>query len=576
MTGKRWAAIALAVLLALAAWPGALAQDEAAYRIDLGLRTEVCDFPPLIVADGVNYVALELLARADSYERVPVVTGPVTDELDSEEEPEEKAEEIEEAEDSEEGEAVTIKRRPPEAPLTLPREFKLAGDKYQLRKSAGQICLVNAQGRRLGSPAITREQRVYLPADALFELGIALTYAPGTGNMRLIGLLRDVRFDRSSETLRVTTLLPATAFAEGSSDGFRVVLNGVFVKENRERELNDGSGTVLGIRNLPHHRLELSFRQETLSGYRLYAEPEPASFFRVHLGNHFDLVSYARTSSGEISLNVAFTRPTEAKTTLLQAPRRLVLDFEGAIYDEATRYVDVNIGGVRQIRVGQFQQEPPVVRVVVEMTSALRYRVLRQGEGERYFVQLYRGDRRSAAIMLDAGHGGSDPGAIGVTGVNEKDIALEVTLKLAKALRSRGYEVILTRDRDGFVSLGQRADMCNEMLPMIFVSLHANWIDDPTFTGVMTFHFEGAREAQALAHAIQRNLVLSTGAVNRQVRTANFFLLRETVTPAVLVEVGFLTNAGEEYKLRDPLYQQRIVDGLALGIDEYMRAFRSF
>jgi len=574
LTGKRWAAIALAIFLVLAAWPSAVAQDVASYRIGLGMRTEVCDFPPLIAEDGKNYVALDVLARLDTFEEVPVVTGPVTEQVESEEAP---VEEEAEAEDSEEGEAVSITRRPPEPAVTLPREFKLAGEKYALRKSGdARIHLFDAQSNRLGSPVIVQAGRVYLPADAMFELGIALTYAPETGNMRLIGVLRGVRFDNSEETLRIGTLLPATAFAEGLDDGFRVVLSGVFVKENSERELGDESGTTLIIRNLPHHRMELAFRQETLSGYKLYTESEPAAFFRVHLGNHFDLVSYARTSSGEISLNVGFTRPTEAKTTLLQAPSRLVLDFEGAIYDEATRYVDVNVGGVRQIRVGQFQQTPPVVRVVVEMTRALRYRVLRQGQGERYFVQLYRGDRRSTVIMLDAGHGGSDPGAIGVTGVREKDITLMVTTKLAKALRSRGYEVMLTRDDDRFVSLGQRADLCNEALPMIFVSLHANWIDDPTFTGVMTFHFEGASQAQVLAHTVQRNLLASTGAVNREVRTANFFVLRETVVPAVLVEVGFLTNTQEEYKLRDPLYQKRIVDGLALGIGEYMHTFGGF
>jgi len=574
LTGKRWATVVLAMLMALLALPGALAQDEASYSIDLGLRTEACDFPPLIAEDGANYIALELLSRLETYEEIPVVTGPVTGQAESEEA---QLGEEATAEDSGEGEAVTITRRAPEPTVTLPREFKLAGTDYALRRSGDdRIHLFDAQSNQLGSPVIVRGGRIYLPADALFELGIALTYAPETGNMRLIGLLSDVRFDKDEETLRISTLLPATGFAEGLDDGFRVLLNGVFVKENSERELGDVSGTVLSIRNLPHHRLELAFRQETLSGYRLYAEPEAASFFRVHLGNHFDLVSYARTSSGEISLNVGFTRPTKVKTTLLQAPSRLVLDFEGAIYDEATRYVDVNIGGVRQIRVGQFQQTPPVVRVVVEMTSTLRYRILRQGQGERYFVQLYRGDRRSTVIMLDAGHGGSDPGATGITGVREKDITLQVTLKLAKALRNRGYEVVLTRDTDRFVSLGQRADLCNELLPMIFVSLHANWIDDPTFTGVMTFHFEGAPQAQALAHAVQRNLLLSTGAVDRKVRTASFFVLRETVVPAVLVEVGFLTNTQEEYKLRDPMYQKRIVDGLAQGIGEYMHTFGGF
>ena len=225
----------------------------------------------------------------------------------------------------------------------------------------------------------------------------------------------------------------------------------------------------------------------------------------------------------------------------LVSPNRLVLDFPGAIYDQATKYIDVGIGSVKQIRVGQFSTKPPVVRVVIEMKRALRYRVLKQGEGEKYYVQLYSKERRKAVIMLDAGHGGSDTGAIGVTGVYEKDITLPVTLALADSLRNLGYEVELTRDTDRFASLGERADRANELLPMIFVSIHANSIEDPAFSGVMTFHFNGASEASALADSIQRQLLASTGAVDRGVRTANFFVLRETVVPAVLVEIGFLT-----------------------------------
>ncbi len=586
MSQLRLLAAFAALSLILLHLPSTVAQDAEVYQFDLGLRTELCDFPPLVVASGVNYVALDLLARAESYEEIPVVVGPVeeppaapvaapSDALPAV--PDASPPDDSAGEDSE-GEAIAIHRAASAKPAAaLPREFLFNGVKYALRASAdGAMQLYDSQGRPLGSALVAHEGRIYLSTDALFAMGMALTYAPETGNMRLIGLLCDVHFDRLTETLRVTTLLPATAFSESVSEGFRVVLAGVFVKENREIELQDVGKTTLATRNLPQHRVELRCTQKTPTGYKLYTEPEAATFFRVHLGNHFDLVSYSRTSSGEISLNVAFTRPTDAKPMLLHSPNRLVLDFPGTIYDQATQHVEVNVGGVREVRVGQFSQDPPIVRVVVEMTRSLRYRVLRQGEGERYYVQLYTGQRSQAAIMLDAGHGGSDTGAIGITGVFEKDIALKVTSRLAESLRNRGYGVVLTRDRDRFVSLGARADLCNELLPMIFVSIHANWIDDPLFTGVMTFHYEGSLEAGTLSHIIQRHLVSSTGAVDRQVRGADFFVLRETVVPAVLVEVGFLTNVGEEYKLRDPIYQGRIVDGLVSGIDEYMQAFGGY
>jgi N-acetylmuramoyl-L-alanine amidase len=554
--------------------PSATAEGTTSFSLALGTRTVELSAPPVVTSNGSNYVLFEALTLVDTYEKMSVATGPMAVQPP---EPEPVSED-ESEEGAAGGEAISISAKPAAAPASeVPRAFKLAGREYSLDSLGGAIRLLDASGAAVGSACIVQHGRAYLPEDALAALGMRLTYAPETGNLRLIGELRELAFNPKEMTVRFTTLLPATAYAEPlDGEGFRVVVEGAFVKEPTSRALKEAGEAALAARNLSHHRLELRFTQKTETGYKLYAEPKPAVFFRVHFGNHFDLVSYERTSSGEISLNVLFTRPTDVSVTTLVSPNRLVLDFPGAVYDQATKYIDVGIGSVKQIRVGQFSDKPPVVRVVVELKRALRYRVLKQGDGEKYYVQLYSKERRKAVIMLDAGHGGSDTGAIGVTGVYEKSITLQVTLDLARSLRNLGYEVELTRDTDRFVSLGERADLANELLPMVFVSIHANSIEDPAFTGVMTFHFNGAVEASALASSIQQQLLSSTGAVDRKVRTANFFVLRETVVPAVLVEVGFLTNTLEEQKLRDPFYQKRIVDGVARGIDQYLRDIGGF
>jgi len=564
----------LLILGAVFLLPSATAEDTVSYTIDLGMRTVELGAPPVLGADGRNYVLFEALTQIDTYEELGATVGPV-----DEAQPEPATQPDEEPEDEEAGgEAISISPKPASSVVgEVPKAFKLAGRRYSLDRSGGQIRLLDSSGAGVGSACLVKHGRVYLPEDALAALGMALAYSPETGNMRLIGALGELLYSPREMTLRFTTLLPAAAHAEPlEGEGFRVVVEGAYVEESVTRLLQEAGEATMSVRNLSHHRLELRFTQQTETGYRLYTEPEPSVFFRIHFGNHFDLVSYERTSSGEISLNVVFTKPTDVSVATLVSPNRLVLDFPGAIYDQATKYIDVGIGSVKQIRVGQFSTKPPVVRVVIEMKRALRYRVLKQGEGEKYYVQLYSKERRKAVIMLDAGHGGSDTGAIGVTGVYEKDITLPVTLALADSLRNLGYEVELTRDTDRFASLGERADRVNELLPMIFVSIHANSIEDPAFSGVMTFHFNGASEASALADSIQRQLLASTGAVDRGVRTANFFVLRETVVPAVLVEIGFLTNALEEQKLRDPFYQKRIVNGMTRGIDQYLRDLGGF
>lgn len=179
-------------------------------------------------------------------------------------------------------------------------------------------------------------------------------------------------------------------------------------------------------------------------------------------------------------------------------------------------------------------------------------------------------------ICIDPGHGGRDPGAVGPGGVREADLNLAISLELALVLERAGFELMLTRDSDRHLGpdlvsdLRARSDTCNRWGADACVSVHCNasGTSDPQHLarGIETYALPGGR-AEVLARSIHRFLVAFTGAKDRGVRTdQRFWMLRKTVPPAVLVECGYVTNAGECALLQQPTYRTRLVLAMAAGI----------
>lgn len=179
-------------------------------------------------------------------------------------------------------------------------------------------------------------------------------------------------------------------------------------------------------------------------------------------------------------------------------------------------------------------------------------------------------------VCLDPGHGGYDPGAIGPGGTREKDVTLDIALRLKSLLEADGFEVIMTRTGDtspGGVTeinadLKNRVTIADNSKVDIFVSIHIN-SGVAGAAGCECYIYSLGGAAEKLARAIQKHLVASTGMANRGVRTANFYVLRNTSMPAVLGETGFISNPGEEKLLQDPAFRQKIAKGYAAGIKEY-------
>ncbi len=171
-------------------------------------------------------------------------------------------------------------------------------------------------------------------------------------------------------------------------------------------------------------------------------------------------------------------------------------------------------------------------------------------------------------ICIDPGHGGRDPGAVGPNGLLEKDIVLLVALRLKHLLKERS-EVVLTRSGDEYVSLGERVRIANIAQADLFVSVHCNSAEINTAHGVETFHHPTSRKGIELAEAIQPELIHYSGLVDRGVKYANFQVLRETIMPAVLVELAFINNPSEEVLLGDRVFRAKCAVAIAAGIRSY-------
>lgn len=183
---------------------------------------------------------------------------------------------------------------------------------------------------------------------------------------------------------------------------------------------------------------------------------------------------------------------------------------------------------------------------------------------------------KGLVLVVDPGHGGDDPGAV-VSGVREKDITLPIALAMKELLEQHGAQVVMTRTEDVDLGgktreeLGKRVALVEQHGAQLYISVHAN--QDACYCwGAQTFYQKGGTaEGKALAEAIQARLRAMTP-TTREALAANYFVLRSTPVPAVVVETGFLSNADERARLQQPDYQRRVATAVVLGIADFRRS----
>ena len=222
-----------------------------------------------------------------------------------------------------------------------------------------------------------------------------------------------------------------------------------------------------------------------------------------------------------------------------------------------------------------------IARAVNEGTVFLSQRI-----GEKvYIVEIYvpseiskvnlesRGaqPRGYYKVFIDAGHGGTDPGALGY-GYRESDLNLQVAKKVESKLKSKGIDVKMSRSSDIFYSLSERAEMANDYGADAFVSIHQNSAEAKSANGIETYYNRKKEEDRPLSNDIQKQVISQTGANNRGVKNAEFTVLVKSKMISALVECGFITNELEVKKLSDSSYQDKLATGIANGIEEYLKS----
>ncbi len=179
--------------------------------------------------------------------------------------------------------------------------------------------------------------------------------------------------------------------------------------------------------------------------------------------------------------------------------------------------------------------------------------------------------RGRPVVVIDPGHGGRDPGAVGIGGMQEADIVLDISQQVTNLLEAQGVQARLTRTQDVEIDLAPRVNLANGINADLFVSIHANAISmsRPDVNGLETYYLGSGLE---LANTIHRSILQAIPEMNdRRVRRANFYVLRNTRMPAVLVETGFVTGAEDARRLQDPAFRSRMAAAIARGILQYLQ-----
>jgi N-acetylmuramoyl-L-alanine amidase len=327
--------------------------------------------------------------------------------------------------------------------------------------------------------------------------------------------------------------------------------------------------------------------------------------------NRVDVERLSQLSGVEQEAQSVFIRttlPVTAASFTLQGPHRIVLDLPQAVIaeellEELTQEADkpsedkeaveeMAEGTPEQsaaneeesdseepesdplitgVRFSQYSASPQTVRVVIELSQKSKYNLVYTDEGIEVKLTPVP-SKKGYLIVVDAGHGGKDPGARGVSGNVEKDFTLSVAKRMIQLLKQYPeFQVEATRTTDVYVTLQDRVKFANELNADLFISIHANSFT-PAARGTETYYYNGYSEA--FARVVHKHLRAATQFPDRGVHTAPFYVIKNTKMPAVLTETGFLSNAYENAKLTSPDFQQKVAEALVAAIREYYQSYQ--
>lgn len=290
-------------------------------------------------------------------------------------------------------------------------------------------------------------------------------------------------------------------------------------------------------------------------------------------------------SADQVSIIIKGSAPINFRKTVLTNPNRTVIDLIGFNPGKAAGSKTLAVNNMLQsYYLSQYTVLPRVARLTINQTKSCYFSTSLSGD-KKTLTLTYRdgGILAGRKIVVDAGHGDFDPGAIGQTGLKEKNVNLDIATDLAEDLRALGADVTMTRSDDTFVGLYDRSGIANNLGADLFISVHSNSSTSSSANGTSTYYYAPASRtdlaAQAkqrlyLAQVVQTELVKAVGRKNLGVLTNQLAVLSTTKMPSILVETAFISNPTEEKLLGDPTTQGKFAQGICNGVVDYFDYYK--
>jgi N-acetylmuramoyl-L-alanine amidase len=476
-----------------------------------------------------------------------------------------------------------------------------ARDEMQLR-AGDPYATVNGERRPIPIPLVAVFDKVLIPVQWVFEtLGDTTAYNPGRQTLVISAQITGVSWRGNEAGLELTIdgtgpLHPVASMLHGPE---RLVLDipGAVPKTAEQFfDVHEGALAAIRISRSPSGT-RIVFDLVSAVQYRVTSQI-PGRRVLIALGSatapaggppgrpsgyqpsaqKITNIVYEHVDGGGRVVVVA-NHPLQTTQRTLHHPDRVVIDVADAVFLPVKKSLDVDDGLVVQVRAAQFHSNPNIVRIVIELARPSDFAVRPGPEAGQLSVDLgaamaggpapSSGSHAPVVVALDAGHGGSDPGAIGPTGIREKDVTLAVAQYLRRLLGQQHIDVVMVRDADVFVPLEDRAQIAARGGATLLVSIHANAATDAGASGTQTFY--ATPPSQPLAAAVLDEVSRATGFAPRGVSQARFKVLVDADRiPAVLLETAFITNPREEQMLRDPAVQQALAQGTLKAIERFL------
>lgn len=319
-----------------------------------------------------------------------------------------------------------------------------------------------------------------------------------------------------------------------------------------------------------------------LTGYNYQEEEKNGLYhYTVNLQNRFKKIK-TKDNSDYQYLNILMAAKTEYEVKKFNYPHRIVIDFKNTLNNLSDFKQIEKTSLIKDIRSSNYQLKgEDVTRLVFELNEYYSHRVnsfeaehgIKIALAKKYLSPAMKEKKniKSQIIVVDAGHGGFDPGAIGVNGLEEKVPNLAIAKEIKTILSAKNHRVLLSRNSDKFYSLQQRVKFAHDKKADLFISIHANSFNNPGTGGVETYYNQGNDiQNRFLAEKIHDKLGRNLGLCDRGIKESNFYVIKYTKMPSALIEVAFLSNYKEERLLSQKEFQHKAAALIAEGILDYL------